>query len=112
MRRLSVGDLRHRITIEKPSEQQSKSGAVIPIWEVAAIVWAEKQDLSGREYLQAQQVESLISTRFRIRYRGDITPNMRVKYGINYYSIEAVLDPDGLKRELHLMCKAVPEHEN
>jgi SPP1 family predicted phage head-tail adaptor len=112
MRQLSVGSLRHRITIEKPTETRSKSGAITLSWETAATVWAEKQDLSGREYLQAQQAESLISTRFRIHYRSDITAKMRVKHGNNYYSIEAVLDPDGFRRELHLMCKAVPEHEN
>jgi SPP1 family predicted phage head-tail adaptor len=102
---MRIGAMTELITIEKPTESQSKTGAITTSWTTLGTVWAEKLDISGREYVQGQQTESLISTRFRIYYRSDITGKMRIKHGDNYYSIEAALDQEGRKRELHLMCK-------
>jgi len=72
-------------------------------------VWAAQEDLSGREWFQAMQTQSTVTTRFRIRYRSDVSPKMRVSCGGKSYEIEAALDPDGTKEQLHLMCGLIQE---
>ena len=106
MRQIHAGDLRYRLTLQHSTESRSKSGATTEAWSDLATVWAEKMDLSGREY----EAESLVSTRFRIRYRSDLAINAKMRCtcdGVTYSLASPPLDPDGRKVELHLMCKAV-----
>ncbi len=104
---MHIGDLNTRITIQQSAETQSASGAVTAAWSTLATVWAERNDLTGREYLQAQQAGSEITTQFRIRWRSDVTAKMQVVHGSATYSIEALFDREGRRRELFLICKAV-----
>ncbi|AMP15492.1 phage head-tail joining family protein [Collimonas pratensis] len=68
--------------------------------------YAKKEDLSGRELFAAQAAQSEVTTRFRIRYRTGVTAKMRLLCDGVIYNIEAVLDRDGRKRELQLMCSS------
>ena len=103
---MRAGALRHRIEIQRNDGiRDPDSGEIIPGWTTVARVWAEVVDLSGREFWDSQQVQSEISTRVRIRYRDGIEPTMRVIHGDRTLEIQAVLDPDGRRRELHLMCR-------
>ena len=43
-------------------------------WSVFAEVWAEQVPLQGRELFAAQQVAARVDTRFRLRWRADVTP--------------------------------------
>lgn len=106
MKPIHAGDLRYRLTIQKSTENRSKTGAITESWSTLATVFAEKMDLSGREV----DAESLISTRFRIRYRPDLAINAKMRCvcnGVTYSLAAPPLDPDGKRRELHLICKAV-----
>lgn len=96
--------LKHRIRIQAPADGQAPDGGSVPGWTDLAAVWASIEDLTGREYQAAQATQNPVQTRIRIRYRPDIVSAMRVLYGANVYSIEAVLDRDGSRRELQLMC--------
>ena len=102
---MNIGSLRHRVTIQQYGITRDDFGAEVPDWMPLATVWASVEDLAGKEYFAAQQVNAEVSTRIRIRYRGDIKPQMRVVYGARVLDIQAVLDPEGRRRELQLMCK-------
>lgn len=65
-------------------------------------VWAAVVDLSGREYVAAGGTQNAVETKITIRYRDGITPKMRVLFGADVYTIEAVLGQD--RRTLLLMC--------
>jgi SPP1 family predicted phage head-tail adaptor len=106
MRQLHAGNLRYRLTLQQSTESRSKTGATTEAWSDLATVSAEKMDLSGREY----DAESLVSTRFRIGYRADLDINAKMRCicnGKTYSLASPPLDPDGKRRELILMCKAV-----
>ena len=108
MRAVRAGDLRHRVTIQQLVVGQDDYGQPLNTWKDAATVWAKVEDLTGREYFAAQQVPTAeVSTRVTIRWRADIEPAMRVVHGARVLDIKAVLDPDGRKRELQLMCQEV-----
>lgn len=102
------GELRHRVTIQQKTTAQDTYGQPIETWTNVATVWASIEDLRGREFIEARQVPAAeITTRVRIRYRTGIEPTMRVIYGSRTLEITAVIDPDGRKRELELMCQEV-----
>jgi SPP1 family predicted phage head-tail adaptor len=102
-----AGELRHRVTIQGRTITRNSYGEEKVDWMPVATVWAEVTDLSGREYFAAQQVQAEVTTRIRIRYRPGVAPEMRVVAGARTFDILAVLDPDGRRRELHLMCRGV-----
>lgn len=102
---LKAGELRHRITIQTLSATKDECGHPVG-WDDVATVWAKVEDLSGREYFIAKQATATqVSTRITIRYRTDIKPEMRIVDGSRIFDIEAILDPDGRRRELQLMCQ-------
>jgi len=106
---MHAGILRHRVRIEAPVEGTNEWGEPSQGWEtVVDNLAAEVRDIRGREYWQSGQVPvGEVTTRVRVRYRPGIARQMRVIHGDRVLSIEAVIDPDGRRTELHLMCREV-----
>lgn len=105
---MKIGELRHRITLQKQINVQNDYGATVTQWQTVATVWAEIKPISGREYFSAQQVQSEITTQIWIRYRNDVVPTMRVAHNGKYYEIISVLNHNGRNTSLQLMCKDNP----
>jgi SPP1 family predicted phage head-tail adaptor len=105
---MRIGKLRHLVTIQQRvagSPDQTAEGAPDEDWaSYATDVWAAVEPLSGRELFAAQQFESEVTTRVRIRYRSGITAAMRVVFESRNYNIRYILDPDERHIELHLLC--------
>lgn len=104
---MQAGKLRHRVTIQQRaagSPQKNPSGAPAESWTDVATVWASIEPLKGREFLEAQAIQSQISVRIRIRYLAGVTAGMRAVHSGDVYNIEAPLDPEKRHIELHLMC--------
>jgi SPP1 family predicted phage head-tail adaptor len=87
-----AGRLRHTITIQQTTQTQSTSGAVSDSWGTFATVRAEIRPLSGREYLESNQVNAEEITRFTIRYLADITTKMRILWGTRTYDIRSIMN--------------------
>lgn len=117
---MQAGRLRHRIKIQEPIESQNDIGETITTWQdFAENVPAAVEPLTGREYYAAQQEQSDVSTRIRIRWRKGVSELMRVVHThivdrdtsppetqTDIYDIEAALpDQRTGRRELMLMCK-------
>lgn len=102
---LRAGNLRHRVAIEQQVTETDSSGAVETFWEYVTTVWASIDDVSGRELLLAEQVQSGVSTRIVTRFRPEIEASMRVKHNGVIYNIEAIIsDPDSGREYLTLQC--------
>lgn len=101
------GILRHRVTIQTPLTTVDSWGQPIEGWsDVATSVPAEVRDIRGREFWSGGQAPAgEVTTRVRVRFRSDVTRQMRVVYSGRNLLIEAVIDPDGKRTELHLMCQ-------
>ena len=104
---MRAGLLRHRVTIQNLTTTQDSFGDVVEDWSNFATVWAQVEDLSGREFFAAVQVNSEIKTRARIRYMEGIKPTMRILHGTRTLEIIAPIDPDGKRRMLELLCREV-----
>jgi len=66
-------ELKHR-TLGSPSA----TGMRAETYTTYATVWAEKLDVSGREFFAAQTKDAELTTRFNIRYRTDVVPTDRL----------------------------------
>lgn len=104
---MQAGRLRERVTLERKT-----AGAVDPwgqpipdAWESLATVWAAVEPLAGREYIAAQAAQSEVTTRIRIRWRGDVDSQIRVVHRGKTYDVMSVIDPRSERRELILMAK-------
>jgi SPP1 family predicted phage head-tail adaptor len=96
--------LKRSVTIEQRTEVQNSTGEVEWTWTTLATVRAAVEPLRGQEYFASHQLQSSTNVRIRIRYISGVTPKMRVKYGVRYFEIEGVIDPEERHRELQLMC--------
>ena len=102
---MQAGKLKQRVTIEQPVAG-TRSGLGTPTtWASVATVWASVEPLQGREYLAAQQAQSEVTTRVRLRYLAGITAAMRINHGGTIYNIVSPpINPNLRNQELILMC--------
>lgn len=101
------GKLRHRITLQQVTRTPDGIGGYTETWTDVATVWAAVEPLRGRELFDAEQVQSEITHRVRIRYRSGVDSSMRVRFGARLFRIQSVIDVDERHREIQLMCQEV-----
>lgn len=77
----------------------------ITTWSTVATVWASVEPISGREFFEAEHVQSEITHRVRLRYRAGITAQMRVLFDSRYLMIETVINYAERGTDLQLMCR-------
>lgn len=107
-----AGVLRHRVTfhtvVQGSDEWGQPTEVLVPVFVNEP---AEVRDIRGREYWQQQQVPAgEVTTRIRVRYRPEYHRQMVVEWHVEgatprWFEVEAVLDPDGRRTELHVMCR-------
>lgn len=109
MKGLNVGDLRHQITIQQMADTTDDYGTPVETdeWNTFATVWAAINPLTGREYIQTQNVIPDLTATIKIRYLPGVTTRMRVLYGTRVFDIKAVIDVEEHHREMQLMCAEV-----
>ena len=107
---MKAGTLRHWLTFEVKTVEQDSDGAQVEIWvpafEVNHRMPCEVTELSGRELIAAQAVQSKVTARIRARYRPGFKATMRATLpnGI-VYNIEAVIaDPDSMRTHVTLLA--------
>jgi len=98
--------LDQRITLQQRVAGRDALGQATSVWADVATVWARAEPLRGREYLAAEQAQSEVSVRFRIRWREGVTSGMRVLWRGQPHDIDGAIDVNGAKSELQLMCIA------
>ena len=101
---MEAGKLRHKIEIQSPLETRDTNGEVSTVWIATGIVWASVEPLSGRELWLAQQIQSEVSVRIRLRYLRGITTGHRVNFGGRLFDIKAAINAAERNEELELLC--------
>ena len=90
--KIKIGDFRHRITFQEPIKTPDGYKGFTITWQDGVVVWAQVDPLSGREYFYAHQIKNEVSHRIRIRYRTDVTVEMRILYGTRIFKVESIID--------------------
>lgn len=102
---MQAGKLRHRVNIQEPTEVVGAIGGITHTYETVAQRWASVEPLTGRELWQAQSMNTRTTTRIRLRYYADLTPQHRIVHGDVTYELLSVVSPEERKRET--VCDAV-----
>ena len=101
---MEAGVLRNRITIQKKSVTRNSYGEEVITWVTHCQAWAQIEPLSGREFLEARQIQAEGMVRFTMRYQAGIAPEMRVLDGSEIFNIQSVIHVEERGREIQLMC--------
>lgn len=106
---MQAGKLDRQIVLLAFSTTTDTSGGIVDVYTAFATVWADIRDLREKETFEAQQDNSEIITRFRIRYRNDINARDRVQWKGRQYEIIGVPSEIGRNEGLEIMGKARDE---
>ena len=103
-----TGALRHRCTIQQPTETVDTAGQPVVSW-TAYVVDEPCQftPTAGIELMRGRQLEAGTRAVFRVRYRSGYTVQMRVAYQGETFGITAVNMVDGLRKYIDIICAAV-----
>ena len=106
---MRIGKLDRRLTLlRRDSITRDTQGAAVETWTAYATVWAGKEDLRGREFYAADQMQGRVTTKFLIRWRDDVLLTDRLSCeGLTYKLTGA---PEvGRRQGLELLAEAVRE---
>ncbi len=87
---MAIGDLRHRITLQKFTTVVNENGFEEETWQDYKIVWASVSNLPGREYYQAAAIQAEKTVKFLIRYVEGIDTDMRIFFNDKQYNITSI----------------------
>lgn len=106
-----AGRLDRRITIQALAHE-SGGDPTAGQWQDVDEVWAEQMDQNQTErFVSNQQLAEAVRA-FRIRYRTDVDPTMRVKDELgDYWQIAGVAEGDGRRAETVLVCERYDPNE-
>ena len=100
-----IGRMRSRITLEQRVLTPDTGGGGTTGWQTLATVWAEIIPLAQRESLEAEQTRARTAYDITIRYRTDITSDLRVFFQNRALAIRSVIDVGHRHRWLQLHCE-------
>lgn len=100
---MRAGRLNQRITVEQKSVTRAGTGEEVVNWTTFATVWAEVKQLRGREFFAAAQMQGAMDHQVFIRYRTDITRDMRLMCNGQPLDIVGIAQI-GNKEGLEIMC--------
>ena len=76
-------------------------------WEIIFTCWCGVEQLSGREYAEGDAIYWENETKFTIRYRRDVFPDMRIRLEGSMYEITAITDRYNRHEALEIVARLV-----
>ncbi len=101
---LTAGSLRNPITVQRQSAQSDGMGGQAIQWDDLFSTRAQVKPLSGREALQAMQLQATITHRIYIRFRADLTTADRILLAGQPLQIRSILNMEMRSQWLELSC--------
>ena len=75
---VTIGDLRHRVSIETAARTSDGGGGATVAWTLVADVWAAIWPRVSDETFDADRVAGKATHDIWLRYRSDVKPEMRI----------------------------------
>ncbi len=102
---VTIGDLRHRVQIETATRTADGGGGATIAWTLVAEVWAAIWTRTGDESFDLDRTAGRATHDIWIRFRGDVKPEMRVRFGSRIFDLRGAIDADDRGRWLR--CPSV-----
>ena len=100
-----IGKYRNRITYKEKTIGQGSFGEPVITWNDFATVWAKIDPIRGREYWDAEQVQSEVTHRIVHRYLSDVSPEMEIHFKGRVFDVLHFHDAEEKKREMEVLVK-------
>ena len=97
-------EIRRRVLV-----QDDETGEATEAFEPLATVWAQVLPVRGSEPFAASQRFAEAETRFRIRWRGDVSPLDEIRHDGRDWEVLAVIQFGGRREGLDLVAKTRAE---
>lgn len=101
----SIGDLRHRLTLEEVERVSDSAGGFTEDWVTVATISAAIAPSGGGEAVESGRLAGRVSHTVTLRYRDGVTPAMRFRSSTRVFHILAAFDADERKRWLRCLCE-------
>jgi len=85
---VDAGRLRHRLQILQLTSEQDSDGLMEETWSELDTVWGSFEPFSTKDIIAARTVHEQITARAVIRYRSDVTSEMRLIFRSKTYKID------------------------
>lgn len=102
-----IGAMKHRLTLQARQRVADGAGGYSETWADIAdepIVYAAIETLGAAEVYRQQQISAAATHRLLIRYRADVTPDMRLCGEAGVFDITGVLDRHHRKEYLEVLA--------
>lgn len=96
---------RHRVVLQRKEAIKDVEGNIGETWVDVGMVWAKAKQLKGKRAFVAQAEQTISLFEIFIRYKREVTADMRIVYGMRILQIQSVIDVDESHKELQLLCK-------
>jgi SPP1 family predicted phage head-tail adaptor len=103
----TIGQLRQRVTLQAPVDAPDDIGAADRTFSAFAQVWARVETLSAQEQFIEQRLEQSRRCAVMIRWRSDVTSQMRIVFRGRILVIRSVEDRDETPRFLTCLCEEI-----
>jgi SPP1 family predicted phage head-tail adaptor len=103
---LNIGALSKRIDIQAPTKVSDLMGGFVVSWStLATSIPAALWPVSASEQVKAMGMDVTISHRIKMRYRANMRPSFRIRYGNRYFNIVSIINVGEQNKELDVLCK-------
>lgn len=103
-REAGIGDLRHRVTVERLVQRDDGAGGQVDEWVAVSGAWCKVNAVSGRETPVAGIVGQVVRYRLETHFRTDISAGDRLAAtwlpARHRIALDEVSDRDGLRRRI------------
>jgi len=102
---LVIGSLKKRIEIQAirktPDGMGGFSNVFFTLYTVDAAIW----DATANERNQASSTTMIVTHRIRIRYKQGMKASYRLKFGLRYFNIVSLVNPNEANKWLDIYAK-------
>lgn len=104
---MRAGPLRHRGTIQRATNTATADGGFTPTWAAIGDVYMQVAPISGREFLEADQMRADVTHKITMRWHPDlaVTPRDRILWGARVFHIEHLINVQERDRTLVAMVR-------
>ena len=105
---MRIGPLRHRVAIQNSTPSQDGYGDDSNrTFSTVETVWGSVEPISGRELLNAQQIQAETTHRIRIRHTTNATSQSRILFKGRTFEIVSLINWMEKNCRLELLCKEI-----
>lgn len=101
---IDAGKLRERVTVQVASGTTNTLGETVLAWADSSAVWASVEGVSAREALLANQQDTTVTHKVRMRYLPGLTQQMRFSWRSRTLEIISLLE-HGHRSEHEAICE-------